>query len=156
MSREVDRRPATKGGTIVTSARESLLESAAEEVSRALPGEQRVRIARMDPTTGNPATLAVDEAPAEEGNYVARALAHAQAVKGALGFAAEQPAEFAPDPNVQKGVERSSGRPPPAALQGHPGLRGDAYGAVPAPTARLRSPSAARLLSMSLARSAPD
>ncbi|MBA3364901.1 MAG: M36 family metallopeptidase [Actinobacteria bacterium] len=82
--------------------RESHLGSAAEEVSQSLPGEQRVRIGRMDPTTGNPATLAIEGAPAEEGNYVARALSHAQAVKDALGFAAEQPPEFSPDPNVQR------------------------------------------------------
>ena len=100
MSREVDRRPATKGGTIVTSARESLLESAAEEVSRDLPGDQRVRIASMDATTGNPAALAMDDAPAEEGNYVSRALAHVQTVGGALGLSPEQPAEVARGPPV--------------------------------------------------------
>ena len=102
MSREVDRRPAAKGGTIVTSARESLLESAAEEVSRALPGEQRVRIESMDATTGNPAALALDDAPAEEGNFVSRALAHVQTVGDALGFSPDQPVEFAPDTSVQK------------------------------------------------------
>ena len=102
MSREVDRRPATKGGTIVTSARESLLKSAAEEVSRALPGDQRVRVASMDATTGNPAALAMDDAPAEEGNFVSRALAHVQTVGEALGLSPEQPVEFAPDSTVQK------------------------------------------------------
>jgi extracellular elastinolytic metalloproteinase len=101
MSREVDRRQVTQG-TILTPERESLLASAAEEVSRALPGVQRVRIEGMDPTTGNPAALAVDGAPAEEGNFVSRALAHVQAVGSALGFAAEQPTEYAPDPSVQK------------------------------------------------------
>jgi hypothetical protein len=99
MSREVDRRQVTQG-TILTPERESLLASAAEEVSRALPGVQRVRIEGMDPTTGNPAALAVDGAPAEEGNFVSRALAHVQAVGSALGFAAEQPTEYAPDPSV--------------------------------------------------------
>lgn len=102
MSRQVDRRPATKGGTIVTPERESLLASAAEEVSRDLPGEQRVHITSMDPATGNPAALAMEEAPAEEGNYVSRALAHVQVVGDALGFAAGQPTEFAPDTSVQK------------------------------------------------------
>jgi extracellular elastinolytic metalloproteinase len=102
MSREVDRRQVTEGGTILTPERESLLAAAAEEVSRALPDGQRVRIESMDPTTGNPAALALDEAPAEEGNFVSRALAHVQAVGDALGFDAKQPTEYAPDPSVQK------------------------------------------------------
>src|SRR5688572_17059565 len=102
MSREVDRRPASKGGTAVTSERESFLATAAEEVSRGLPGEQRVHITNMDAKTGNPAGLAMEDAPAEEGNFAARALAHVQTVRDALGFAAEQPTEFVPDPNVQK------------------------------------------------------
>jgi extracellular elastinolytic metalloproteinase len=100
MSREVDRRPAVRRGAI-KAERESFFTSAAEEVSRSLGG-QRLRVGSMDPTTGNPASLAIEEAPAEEGNYVARALSHVQTVKDALGFAAEQPSEFAPDPNVQQ------------------------------------------------------
>ena len=101
MSREVDRRPAATGTAQFRLERESELEAAAEEASRRLPGEQRISITSFDPTTGNPAAVAVEEGPAVAGNYVERALAHAQAIEGALGFAADQAPEFAADPSVQ-------------------------------------------------------
>jgi hypothetical protein len=65
MSREVDRRT-TDGGALQREP--AAFASAVAEASRNLPGDQRVRIDRMDSRTGNPATLAVEEAPAEEGN----------------------------------------------------------------------------------------
>jgi extracellular elastinolytic metalloproteinase len=102
MSRELDRRPAATGATRLTPERESELVAAAEEASRALPGAQRVTVDAFDPTTGNPAVVALEEGAEADGNYVQRALEHVQAIGGALGFAPEQAAEFAADPVVQQ------------------------------------------------------
>ena len=98
MSREIDRRDfsADKSGE-----RQSELESLASEVSQDLQGDHRISITNFDAATGNPAAVVSEDAPAEEGNYVQRALDHVQAISGALGLVATQPTEFAPDPNVQ-------------------------------------------------------
>ena len=107
MSRQLDRRP-VRGATLLTHERESALAAAAEEASRALPGAQRVTIAEINPTTGNPAVVALEEGPAAEGNFVQRALEHVQAIGGALGFAPEQATEFAADPVVQQAQSGAS------------------------------------------------
>jgi extracellular elastinolytic metalloproteinase len=102
VNRERDRRPAARGAISLTPERESQLEAAAEAASRGLPGDQRVTVRKVDPTTGNPAVVAVESAPASEGNYVQRALEHVGAIGDALGFAPEQAPEFVADPNVQR------------------------------------------------------
>ncbi len=104
MAREIDRRDASVNR--VTPARQSELESRAVEVSRSLPGSQRLRISRFDPTTGNPSVVTWESMPAEKGNYIRRAMDHLQGAHDALGFADEQPPEFAADPHTQ---ETSSG-----------------------------------------------
>jgi extracellular elastinolytic metalloproteinase len=100
MSREVDRRDYSVNK--VTPARENELKSLASDVSDRLPGAHRVRIASFDATTGNPAVVRSEAAPAQPGNYIQRALDHVQNISRALGFAATQPAEFVADPHVQK------------------------------------------------------
>lgn len=100
MARELDRRDPTINR--MTDARESRLRSLSEDVSDRLPGDHRLRIESFDPATGNPAVVASEAAPAEAGNYVQRALSHLQSIGGVLGFSAAQPAEYAPDPNVQR------------------------------------------------------
>ncbi len=99
MSRELDRRNFTVNR--LTPARESTLRSAASEASSRLRGAHRISIAKFDPTTGNPATVVSESAPAEPGNYIQRALDHVRSIGRALGLATTQPAEFAPDPTVQ-------------------------------------------------------
>src|SRR5215218_10355636 len=98
MSREIDRRDFSADKSEV---RQSELESIASEVSQDLQGDHQISISNFDAATGNPAVVVSEDAPAEEGNYVQRALDHVQAISGALGLVATQPTEFAPDPNVQ-------------------------------------------------------
>jgi extracellular elastinolytic metalloproteinase len=100
VSRELDRRDF--GESKVTSDREAELRSIASEVSERLPGEQRITITSFDATTGNPEEVRLEDAPVEEGNYVQRALGYVQGISRALGIEATQPAEFAPDPQVQE------------------------------------------------------
>ncbi len=101
MSREKDVRDF--GASRATPARRERLTALAGEVSERLPGSHRVRVEQLDSTTGNPAMLISDGAPAEEGNYVLRALQHLQAVAPALGLAAAaQAPEFVADPQVQE------------------------------------------------------
>jgi extracellular elastinolytic metalloproteinase len=84
----------------------AVLEAAADRVSVALPGEQRVVIQRVDATTGNPRSISVEGAAPTEGGFVQRALQHIQAISPAMGFAAEQAPEYIADPTV---LETSSG-----------------------------------------------
>ena len=130
MSRQLDRRP-VRGATLLTHERESALAAAAEEASRALPGAQRVTIAEINPTTGNPAVVALEEGPAAEGNFVQRALEHVQAIGGALGFAPEQADRVRGRPGRAAGAERREHRASPAAVQGDPGLRRRPGGSLP-------------------------
>jgi extracellular elastinolytic metalloproteinase len=100
MSREVDRRDFHVNK--VTPAREAELRSRAVDVSDRLPGTHRIRIESFDATTGNPAVVASEAAPAETGNYIQRALDHVRGISRALGLAATQPVEFVADPHVQR------------------------------------------------------
>src|SRR5215210_3261982 len=102
MSRELDRRLAATRATPRDPERESELAAAAEEISREdLPGRQRLSIDAFDATTGNPAVVSLEDGAAEDGNFIERALLHAQTIGDALGFAEEQAPEFAADPVVQ-------------------------------------------------------
>jgi extracellular elastinolytic metalloproteinase len=89
-----------------SETRQAELENIANQISDELPGRHRLRIAEFDATTGNPAVIASESAPAEVGNHVQRALDHVQTISGALGLVATQPAEFTADPHVP---ETSSG-----------------------------------------------
>ncbi len=104
MGREVDRRDFNVNR--VTPARETELQALAAAASDGLPGEHRVHIESFDALTGNPAAIHSVEAPAEQGNYVQRALDHVQHLGMALGLEANQPAEYMADPHFQ---ETSSG-----------------------------------------------
>src|SRR5262245_21666293 len=64
MSREIDVRDFSTSK--VTPSRETELRSKALEVSDHLPGEHRIRIASFEPTTGNPAMVLSETAPAEK------------------------------------------------------------------------------------------
>ncbi len=99
MSREIDRRDYTERRIIPN--REVELRSLASALSDRLPGAHRIRITRFDDATGNPAAITSEAAPAEEGNYVQRALDHVRNISRALGLTATQPAEFVADPNYQ-------------------------------------------------------
>lgn len=100
MGRETDKRnfQASK----LTQDRISSLNTFADEASAKLAGDQRVTITMFDKTTGNPAKIKSDEAPAEKGNYIKRALDHLQAISAPLGFEPTQPVEFTASPNYQE------------------------------------------------------
>lgn len=100
MSKELDRRDFSRSR--LTNVRENALNAAAESVSGHLPGNHRIQISRFDPGTGNPAVVRSEFAPAEQGNYVARALDHVRNIRGALGFELSQAAEFEADHNYQQ------------------------------------------------------
>jgi extracellular elastinolytic metalloproteinase len=100
MSREVDRRRRRPG--MVTPERAARLRELAAEVSERLPGEQRLEVAAVDATTGNPAAVLSASAPAQRGNYVQRALAHLQATGRALGLEETQASEYVVDPSEQR------------------------------------------------------
>jgi extracellular elastinolytic metalloproteinase len=117
MSRELDVRE--KLGTVLTPERASTLRAAADEFSRDLPGDQAVRIEEFDAATGNPAVVTSQAAPAEDGDFVQRALDHVQGLGGVLGFSAEQPTEVVPDVVVQ---ETSSGAHAVNLHQQHRGI----------------------------------
>ncbi|QQS46363.1 MAG: M36 family metallopeptidase [Acidobacteriota bacterium] len=99
MSREIDRRDHSVNR--VTPAREAELRERAALVSDTMPGAHRVRVARMDPTTGNPNLIVSESAPAEEGNHVQRALDHLRGLRRVLGLVASQPIEYQADPQYQ-------------------------------------------------------
>lgn len=117
MSRELDVRE--KLGTAVTPERASSLRAAADQATRELPGDQAVRIEEFDSSTGNPAVVVSHAAPAEDGDYVKRALDHVQGIGEVLGFRADQPAEVIPDAVVQ---ETTSGAHAVNLLQQHRGI----------------------------------
>lgn len=99
MSREVDRRDFAVNK--VTQQRQDALNARASEVSDALPGDHRIRIASFDPTKGNPLLVTSESAPAESGNHFQRALDHVRSIGRALGLAETQQPEFDADPDVQ-------------------------------------------------------
>ena len=102
MGREIDRRDFSVDRTEEQETRQAELENAAAEISdEVLPGDHRILIESFDAATGNPAAIASDSSPAEEGSYVQRALDHVQAISGALGLEPTQPTEFAPQPKEQ-------------------------------------------------------
>ncbi len=92
MAREVDCRDHSVSKA--NDAREARLRSLASAVSDRLPGAHRVRVERLDATTGNPAVVTSQSAPAETGNYVQRALDHVRMISQALGLTAIQPVEW--------------------------------------------------------------
>jgi extracellular elastinolytic metalloproteinase len=100
MGREIDRRDFTFNRT--TTAREAELDSLAEAASERLSGAHRVRIRRLDATTGNPSEVTSEYSPAETGNYLQRALEHVQSISHVLGLTTTQPAEFNADPGIQR------------------------------------------------------
>jgi extracellular elastinolytic metalloproteinase len=101
MSREVDRRRRRTG--LVTPEREARLHDLAAEVSaERLAGEHHLEVTAVDFTTGNPATVRSEAAPAEPGNYVQRALEHLQQAGPALGLEPAQPTEYLVDPAPQR------------------------------------------------------
>lgn len=100
MSREIDKRDHSR--MRATPVRERTLRSTASTISDRLPGSHRIRISRFNSITGNPAAIASENAPAETGNYVQRALDHVRSISRALGLTATQPAEFVADPDYQK------------------------------------------------------
>lgn len=104
MSRNVDLRDFTENR--LSPERGDELASLAAEVSERLPGDHRVTVAMMDATTGNAATVRSEAAPAEEGDFVSRALDHVRAISPVLGLTGGQAPEFVADANVQ---EASSG-----------------------------------------------
>ncbi|HED16670.1 MAG TPA: hypothetical protein ENI64_07665 [Gammaproteobacteria bacterium] len=100
MSRELDRRDFSRSK--INNTRENVLNATAATLSDSLPGRHRIRIARFDASTGNPAHIRSQYAPSEPGNYVERALDHVRGIRGALGLVATQPAEYAADPDYQR------------------------------------------------------
>lgn len=100
MSREVDRRDFTINK--VTPARQNALETLADNISENLPGRHRIRIAGYDAVTGNPSTVVSEAAPAEQGNYIQRAMEHMQGIRTVLGLESTEAPEYMPDPNIQK------------------------------------------------------
>src|SRR5262249_22912266 len=82
------------------------LQDAAVNVSAALPGTQRVVIQRMDPSTGNPRTIALEASASATGDYIQRALQFVHDISPAMGFAAAQAPEYVADPTV---LQTSSG-----------------------------------------------
>ena len=132
MGREVDVRDHSRSR--LTPQRAALLQSKADELSGRLPGMQKVRIGRINPATGNPASLAVAAAVPAGGSqdYIQRALQHVHAVGPVLGLAATQTPEFVADPQVQvtssgahavnlqqryKGIPVSKAPPPSASAR---------------------------------------
>jgi len=100
MVREIDTRDF--GYERGDAARMAALANAADEASDALPGTHTVRIAQLNSMTGTPSTVVSSDAPTSQGSLVQQALDHVNRLSGALGFAAGEPAEFLPDPNVQR------------------------------------------------------
>jgi extracellular elastinolytic metalloproteinase len=117
MGREIDRRDLSANK--VTPARQNELRTLAAADSELLAGDHSVSIARFDATTGNPALVRSESAPAEQGNYVQRALAHLQNISTTLGLEATQPPEYLADPNVQ---QASSGAVTVHAQQQYKGI----------------------------------
>jgi len=117
MAREVDLRDSSPPPRIEN--REAEIRALASDVSDRLPGAHRVRPAGFDQPTGGAAVLASEGAPAEEGDYVRRALDHLQRVSPALGLTEGQPAEYTADPTPQR---TSSGAVTVHLQQRHQGI----------------------------------
>jgi extracellular elastinolytic metalloproteinase len=100
VAKELDRRTNFKDSKVRESRQNDLIQQA-KNISEELPGNHNIKIEKYDPTTGNPAEIISESAPAAKGNYVNRALQYLQAIKPALGFKVSQPAEFQMDPHVQ-------------------------------------------------------
>ena len=101
MSRTVDLRDFSENR--VSAERGDELASLAAEVSDRLPGAHRISVAMVDATTGNPATVTSEAAPAEDGNYISRALDHVRAISPVLGLTGQgQATEFVADATVQQ------------------------------------------------------
>ena len=101
---EIDKRDFSKNRA--TSDRQKKLHSAADEVSKKLPGTHNIKITQFDNTTGNFAKIVsesapIPEDPTERSNYVKRSEQYLQSLAPALGFASTQPAEFKMDTVVQ-------------------------------------------------------
>src|SRR2546421_1943446 len=100
MGREFDRRNFSVSRITSTGQREITMR--AQEISASLPGGHKLRIAKFDPTTGNPAVVVSEAAPVVQGNYVQRSLEHLQTISPSLGLARTQPVEFVPDHHIQR------------------------------------------------------
>jgi hypothetical protein len=95
MSREVDRRSFST--TKLNLERETVLPNIATEVSKALPGQQRIRIERFDAVTGNPSEITAEDTLPEEGNFVERALDYVNNLRNVLSPTVISQVEFVPD-----------------------------------------------------------
>lgn len=100
MAREIDRRDHAKNRA--TAERGAELAAIAAAASDGLSGAHRVRVRRLDAATGNPTEIISEQAPAQTGNYLQRALDHVHGIGRVLGLTATQPAEFIADPNIQR------------------------------------------------------
>src|SRR6266702_5652360 len=101
MGREIDVRDHSISRS--TPQRAALLQTKANELSGQLPGIQSVKIGRINPGTGNPASLAFAAGAAPAGgpsDYIQRALQHVQAVGPIMGLTETQAPEFVADPQV--------------------------------------------------------
>jgi extracellular elastinolytic metalloproteinase len=101
MAREVDLRNEAASAESVAPERRAELHAAAEAASAGLPGAHDVQIVSFDASTGNPAVVVSRDAPAADGDFVRRALAHVQNVGPALGLAPQQAPEYLADPGYQ-------------------------------------------------------
>jgi extracellular elastinolytic metalloproteinase len=100
MGREIDRRD--RRANRLTNARTVDLHAKANEISKALPGNQVIAIESFSNETGNPSRIATTgQAPGTD-HFIKRALDYVKDISPALGFAATQATEYVPDPNVQK------------------------------------------------------
>src|SRR5262245_28708291 len=108
MSREVDVRDYSRDRA--TPQRAQLLQAKATQVTGRLEGAAALQLGRMNPHTGNPASISVvssGTAPAAAASkYIQRALEYAQTISPALGLTEGQTPEFVADPNP---AETSSG-----------------------------------------------
>jgi len=116
MSRAVDLRDFSENR--VGPDRGEELAALAAEVSDRLPGSHRIMVAMLDATTGNPATVISQAAPAEDADYVSRAVEHVLAISPVLGLTGQTP-EFVADSTVQ---QASSGAKAVHLQQRHQGI----------------------------------
>lgn len=111
MAREVDARrqhaeqtnteEAEEKAAALSRGRRNEWRGRASEASDRMPGTHRVRIVSFDESSGAPRVLRSDAAPAELGDWVARAHAHLLAIAPALGLGDAQTPEFLADPRVR-------------------------------------------------------
>ena len=98
MAREIDTRNFSFGRS--QADRADRFGFAAENLSATLPETQSVRVSNLNALTGTPSVLLSIDAPSAQGSLVDEALAYVTQTSEVLGFAAEEPAEFVPDPSV--------------------------------------------------------